>query len=351
MSSENVEKIRNSRRYAGNDYQLFGTRKYQLTDGPGTGSRCIDVRTGSGLEYTVACDRGMDLSLATYRGVNLVYLTDDLETNPAFYNPKGAEWLKTFSAGLLTTCGPTYLGSPCVDEGEELGLHGRYSTTPAREVAAVTDHDNGTIEITGYIHDAHLFGQKLIIKRTIRSVFEKPTIAIEDEITNIGGSATPLTMLYHMNFGYPFVDENAKIHVRSSQCTPNDEYTAERFDERFRMKSPDGLNLEKNYLHIFDSADTRINAWIWNRTLLEGVAVYLKYSAGNLPYMNQWMIENVRDYTAALEPANVPCRSRNKLREQGLLPMLMPGEKKSFSLEFGVIEGNDIIAKVLNAGK
>ena len=91
--------------------------------------RATDINTGSGLQYTVLPDRAMDISLASYKGTNLVYLTCNGETNPAFYEQEGIGWLRTFAAGLFTTCGLTYLGSPCEDEGEQLGLHGRISTT------------------------------------------------------------------------------------------------------------------------------------------------------------------------------------------------------------------------------
>ena len=41
----------------------------------------------------------------------------------------------------------------------------------------------------------------------------KSFIVIEDEIRNEGGSPAPLTMLYHINFGYPMLDGGAKIRL------------------------------------------------------------------------------------------------------------------------------------------
>ena len=115
-------------RYIGSIAQLGGTRHYQLTEGNAKGTAAIDFNTGSGLCFTVLPDRGLDIPAAVYQGVNLVYHTPNGEANPAFYNPQGSAWLRTFFGGLLTTCGLTYLGPPGNDGGEELGLHGRYST-------------------------------------------------------------------------------------------------------------------------------------------------------------------------------------------------------------------------------
>ena len=101
--------------YIGNLDQLGGTRHYELTDCRGRNMRAIDVNSGSGLNYTVLPDRGMDISLASYRGINLVYLTSTGESHPAFYEPENSGWLRTFTGGLLTTCGLTYLGPPVLD--------------------------------------------------------------------------------------------------------------------------------------------------------------------------------------------------------------------------------------------
>ena len=333
--------------YVGNNYQLGGTRHYRLTDGRADGCRCIDVRTGAGLEYTIVCDRGMDISLASWRGVNLPFLTENAEAHPSFYDADRNEWLRTFTAGLLTTCGPSYLGDPCEDLGEPLGLHGRFSTIPARQVCDETDLEDGRICVTGKMVEAHPFGDKLVIRRTIESSFGGSSIRITDSIRNLGDKAAPFTMLYHVNFGFPFVDESAQIHVSSVQCAGYDTYSQERMNERFHMKPPAAENLEKNYLHTFDAKKPSACAYIWNRNILDGLAVYLRFSPEELPYMTQWMMENVRDYVAALEPANVPCMQRNELRKKNLLPMLQPGETREQHLEIGILHGNENIQSSL----
>jgi hypothetical protein len=101
--------------------QLAGTRHYILNDGRSKGIAAVDVDTGSGLRFTVLPDRGLDISLAAFKGTSLVYLTPNGEVNPAFYEPQGPGWLRTCFAGLLTTCGLTYFGAPGKDGSDELG--------------------------------------------------------------------------------------------------------------------------------------------------------------------------------------------------------------------------------------
>lgn len=110
-------------KYIGNLSQIGGCRHYTLSEGWGRGMRAADINTGSGLQYTVLPDRGLDISLASYKGINLVYLTCNGETHPSYYEPEGIGWLRTFAGGLLTTCGHTHLGPPCIDDGEHPGIN------------------------------------------------------------------------------------------------------------------------------------------------------------------------------------------------------------------------------------
>ena len=116
--------------------QVAGIRMMTLADGAELGVRIADVRTGSGLRFQVTLDRGMDISLAEYRGIPLAFRSPAGDVHPSRFEPAGRGWLRTFAGGLMTGCGLTYLGSPCTDGGEELGLHGRLSHLQAAGVAA-----------------------------------------------------------------------------------------------------------------------------------------------------------------------------------------------------------------------
>ena len=170
-------------------------------------------------------------------------------------------------------------------------------------------------------------------------------MVIEDEITNEGGKDCPFNLLYHINFGYPLLSEDTTVHVPSKQCVGYDEYTNQRMDEQASIKAPNGANAEKNYMHTF-SGNTE-TVWIHNPALEDGLAVSITFDSKDLPYLTQWVLEDVKDYVLALEPANVPCESRDYLRKNGLLPFLAPGETKKFRVKIQVIAGNDTIEKKL----
>lgn len=318
----------------GHTLQIAGTRHYKLAGGAGDGVRAIDVKTGGGLEYTVLPDRGLDISLASFRGVNLTYLSLQGEIHPAFYSCEREEWLRTFFGGLLTTCGPASFGPPCEDGGTVLGLHGRHNVTPAVYVCDDTDLEKGEIRISGRIEQSVMFGEKLSIKRTIRSAVMENVVRIRDEIKNCGGSPTPYTLLYHINFGYPLLDTCAQSFVNSTDVSGCDEYSAADIANLQVFSEPDAHNREKNYTHTFERISKGC-AGIYNEKL--GCGVSIRFPVDKLPFLTQWKMEGVRDYVLALEPGNAPCESRKKLREKGNLPFLRAGESTVNEIEIEII--------------
>lgn len=54
---------------------------------------------------------------------------------------KGDGFLKSFTAGFLTTCGLGNVGTPCTDQGKSFGLHGTIGNTPADRASWDMDRD------------------------------------------------------------------------------------------------------------------------------------------------------------------------------------------------------------------
>ncbi len=327
---EKSEKLK----YIGNLSQLGGCRHYTLSEGLARGMRATDINTGSGLQYTVLPDRAMDISFASYKGINLVYMTNNGETHPAFYEPEGVGWLRTFAAGMLTTCGLTYLGSPCEDEGEQLGLHGRISTSPARQFADLSGWEGGNynIKLSGIIEEGYLFGNKLRIERVIHSVLGGGVIHLQDTITNFGNKPSPFTILYHMNFGYPFLSEDAELIIDPSETVPRDADAVPGLSTFRRFIEPQPDYKEQVFYHKMkgnSAGDTEVT--IRNQTV--STAITIKFNTKQLPYITQWKMMGDGEYVLGIEPCNIPCKSRNILRKEKILPFLQPGESKIIDLE------------------
>lgn len=325
--------------YTGNTAQIGGTRHYALTDGRGRDMRAIDVNTGSGLHYTILPDRGMDISLASFRGKNLVYLTYNGETHPAFYEPQGFGWLNTFTGGLLTTCGLTWLGAPVKDGNEELGLHGRYSTIPARQVADLSEWsgDEYLIKLKGIIEEGRIFGTKMRLEREISSVRGKNSVIISDTVTNMGSAVTPYTILYHMNFGYPMLSESAELIIDPEKTVAATPFAQEGINDFRRFIRPQPNIEEQVYFHNL-KAGRDGSASVTLRNKEAGMALTIGFNTRQLPYFTEWKMMGSGDYVLGLEPGNVPARERVSLRKDNILPSLEPGQSASNRIEVTVSE-------------
>ncbi len=114
-----------------NPAQVASIEPYTIDDGPARGVRALCVNTGGGLRYRVLVDRGLDIDQAFFNQHSLAFLTHKGPTAPSRGLDRGLDWLKGFPGGLLTSCGPTNVGAPGTDQGEELGLHGPHSNSAA----------------------------------------------------------------------------------------------------------------------------------------------------------------------------------------------------------------------------
>lgn len=325
--------------YIGNQLQIGGSRHYLLTDGRGRNLRGIDINSGSGLQYTIMPDRGMDISLASFRGHNLVYITCNGETHPAFFEPENFGWLRTFAGGLLTTCGLTYLGAPVEDDGEHLGLHGRYSTIPARQVADLSEWigDNYVIKIRGTVEEGNMFGNKLRLEREITTIQGTNNLCITDKVTNFGYKPSPFTILYHMNLGYPLLSEDAELIIDPAQTLPRDDSAASGMNEYKRFIKPQTGYREQVYDHKM-KGNTNGETVVTLKNKKLGIALTIKFGIAQLPYLVQWKMMGQGEYVLGLEPSNIPGKNRKVLKEENILPYLQPNESVTNKIEVSLNE-------------
>ncbi len=333
-------------RRIGNINQLGGTVHYEFIEGRSRGVSAIEFNTGVGLSFTVLPDRGLDIAYCTYKGVNLVYHTPNGVVNPCFYEPQGLGWLRTFFGGLLTTCGLTYFGAPGRDGEEELGLHGRYSTTPANSVCDLSrwEGDNFILEVKGVVEECALFGDKIRLTRTISTEIGKKLLRIHDTVQNFGFKTSPFTILYHINAGFPLVDESSELVLTSAKTEPYDEVSKSSLNDFKSFSHPIPNYKEQNFLHTMagDEKSYALTALI-NRLLLGGLGLYIRFHTKNLPYLSEWKMMGEGDYVLGIEPCNTKIENRALLKKHGRLPLLEPGEKRDMIVEIGVLEGRDEI--------
>ncbi len=334
-------------KFVGDFSQIAGTKLYRLLEGKGNGMRCVDLWTGSGFQFTVVLERAMDISQAFYNGKSLCWRSATGDVHPHFFEPEEMGWLRSFFGGLLTTCGLTYLGAPCEDEGEKLGLHGRISHIPAEKVKVGEEWKDGEylLFIEGQMRESTVFGENILLKRKIWTKMGEKRFWIEDKVENQGYRESPFMILYHFNIGFPIVSEGSRLISPTMKVEPRDEEAEKGKEEYAKMSAPIPEFKEKVYYHEMKADEKGFVKCALVNDNLEGEAlgVYVIYKKDQLPNFIEWKMMGEGDYVVGMEPANCKVEGRAKERQRGTLSTLKPGEIREFSLEVGVLEGKSSI--------
>lgn len=326
------------RSYFGSLEQVAGIRTFTYNDGRANGLQAVEIRTGNGLRFVVLPGRGMDIGLAEYRGIPLSFRSASGESGPHFFEPQGMGWLRNFGGGLLITCGLTYLGSPCKDNGEELGIHGRISNIPAESISTNTSWvgDECIFTVNGKVREAAVFGPNLVLERKITAKLGENRLFIHDVVTNEGSRPQPLMILYHINPGHPVLDGGSELIAPSRKVRPRDEVAKKYFDNYNIYSEPTpGFPDTVFYHDLIPDSDGWCQAALVNRCL--NLGIYIRYEKSNLQNFIQWKYTSEGDYVAGLEPSNCLVEGRDKERERGTLLYIAPGESKDYRLEIGVL--------------
>jgi hypothetical protein len=326
--------------YTGHLSQVAGVRMMTLNDGRENGVRIADVRTGSGFRFQVSLDRGMDISMAEYGGIPLSWRSPVGDVHPSFFDPSGYGWQRSFAGGLMTGCGMTYLGSPCVDGGESLGLHGRLSNLPATNVQSRTEWSGEGCKfiIEGALTEYRPFDEHLVMHRSIETTLGESTLLIRDEVRNCGSKATPLMLLYHVNVGWPIVAPGARLMLNTGQMMPRDAVALKGLAGALVLEPPqDGYEEQVFYHDLVAGSDGFVTAMIRNEAL--DLGLFVRYRQAELPRFVEWKMMGKGTYVVGMEPSNCHVDGRAAERANGTLQFLEPGEVRCLEVQIGVAEG------------
>jgi hypothetical protein len=330
----------------GDMLQVAGVRLVELADGKERGVRAAQVRSGSGLAFTVLLDRGLDITQAEWCGRPMNWRSMTEDAHPSYFEPQDLGWLRTFYGGLVVTCGLNWAGAPGHDPEagpkrlgpRDLGLHGRISHSPAKNVYAdaAWEGDEYRIWVRGRCQEGLVFGENLILDREISTTLGSNRIRIRDRVENAGYDRVEHMLLYHINIGFPSVDEGSELLSPSLKITPRDEAAEAGKEHARRFDAPIQGYHEKAYFHeLAAGADGVTGTAVVNRRL--GFGVGLRYNRGELQYFTEWKMMGQRNYVVGMEPANCLPLGRAVERNAGRLQYLEPRETREYNLEIGAL--------------
>jgi len=333
--------------------QICGIHSFIYDDGLAKGVRCLDFRNASGLRFQVLPDRGMDIYYAEYKGIPLNWLSGTGVVSSHYYSSHEWDWLRNFFGGLLVTCGLSNVGDHCVDRGaylekEHFGAHGRISNLPAKAVSykSYWDNENYILQVEGNVIEAAAQGENFQLTRRIQTQMGKPSIHISDSVQNRSFYTVPHMFLYHINIGYPLLDEASEIYMSYTHIQGLDIEAEKNCGEIGHLSMPDEKALELVYM-IDQRSDENgyCHVMFANRSLENnaGLGISLSYQKSAFPYFTLWKRLNRGEYVIGFEPGNCTVQGRNMQRNRGDLRHLKPQETCHYDTEIALLTSNEII--------
>ncbi|MBQ7485196.1 MAG: aldose 1-epimerase family protein [Oscillospiraceae bacterium] len=329
--------------YIGHEHQIRGVERYVLQEGKGAGLHILQVRNGNGLEIHISADRCADISRMALNGVNLGYFSPCGYVSPQYYDKEGTGFLRSFTAGFMTTCGLTAVGTPCVDGDETLPLHGTIGNTPA--TVTVCEETEEGVRIKAVVRDACLFARKLVLTREYFISYGSNRVTLHDTVVNEGGAETPIMLLYHCNMGYPLLDEDTEVVIPNHGVVPRDAEAAKYADTALRMERPQPGFAERCY--YYDAKETGGASAAGAYQAKREVGVVISYDRTALDRLVEWKMMGATDYVLGLEPGNCTPDGRDVLRSRGELKFLQPGERYETHLSFTLCSDHQTFQKAL----
>ena len=332
--------------------QVAGVRLVTLADGVERGVRALEFRTGTGFAFDVLVDRALDVGRCELGGVPLAWHSGAGFAGPWFGEPEGLGFFRTWGGGLLTTCGVEHALFMAEDTAEQyhyppkrtetFGLHGRISNRPARLTGYGErwDGDECVLWATGETLQAAVFGEQLLLRRTIEARVGESRLRIRDEVENVGWNRTPHMLLYHVNVGWPVLDDGAELLVAARSVEARGDFPAEGYAT---FHGPQAGYVEQVFAHeVAAEPGETVPVAVVNRQ--RGLGLYEVFRRDQLPFHFLWRMLGEGTYVAGIEPCTNRTAGRLDARERGELIELDPGESRVYDLELGALAGDDAIA-------
>jgi hypothetical protein len=229
-------------------------------------------------------------------------------------------------------------------------LHGRISNIPGRlhGYGEQWVGDECTLWCEGTVQQSTVFGENLHLIRRIEAKVGENSFMIRDRVVNRGFCRTPHMLLYHINLGFPLLDEGSEYiapiaktvwmsHAEKpdwqgvgyrTQPNPRPQFREQVFEHQLR---PDRSGV--------------IPAALVNRAFDNGRGLGLSVEVNEKEFPHHFQWQNFQEglYAMALEPSTTGVLGRHVADERGELRWLEHAEERSYTTCFRVLEDNAAI--------
>lgn len=339
--------------------QFAGVRLMTLDDGLERGIRMLEFRSGTGLRFTVLVDRAMDIADCDYRGCAIGWHSPSGFRHPGLHEYEGEGglgWMRSFS-GLMVTCGldhilfmyeapaDNYVYGP--RQAVKQSIHGRIGTIPARlsGYGERWEQDRCLLWAEGVVSQGTVFGEHLELHRRIEIEVGTNEIRLRDRVVNRGFYRTPHMFCYHINAGYPLLDEGSRYlaPIRDVVWASHaDNYRAQDVGYR-RMPAPRLGFHEQVWQHELAAGDDGlVPVALVNDRL--GIGLEVVTRKHQFPCQYQWQNLQAGQYALGIEPSTHHVLGQGSARERGEMIWLEHGSERRYDTVLRILGDTAAIA-------
>ncbi|MGI6354398.1 MAG: aldose 1-epimerase family protein [Lentisphaerae bacterium] len=337
----------------------WSVTKSRLRGGLSDGVDVVDINNGH-LSFTVLLSRGMGLWKGVCGDCTIGWDSPARgPVNPMFINlleQGGLGWLKGFDE-CIVRCGLNSNGAAGIDRVRDnngnlsevmLNLHGYIANLPAKYVELkIIPGKRPKIVLVGVVEEARCFCPQYRLTTTYTTEIGSSRVDIRDEVENFADSPTEFQMLYHCNFGPPFLDGGARLVSPSLEVAPRDPRAAEDIKTWNIYKAPEPGYVEQGNYHDFAAAaDGSTLSMIRNRRGTRGVT--MRWNKKQLPCFCQWKhtAGPSEGYVTGMEPATNYPNLKTFERERGRVLTLDAGQRYVIDLAMEIQETPEQVAAI-----
>jgi hypothetical protein len=332
-------------------------RKTTLRGGRQDGVELIEISNGL-LSLRICPTRGMSIIDGRFGGHPLGWHSPVRE----IVHPQYIHLLEMGGRGchygfndFVNRCGIEWSGAMGEDEttdnmGERtrvfLPLHGKIGWTPASRVCLIIHDDELVLE--GDVPEEMVFGVNYILRTRLLLSRTDARIRIEDRLVNRGSTEGEYEMLYHTNFGPPFLEQGARYLGSYDTVVPRDEWAAAGLGALSVFPAPTPEFVEQVFL-FRGHADEQGFAHQLLSNAAGTLAARVSFGVDTLPYTILWKrcAGSAEGYVAGLNPCSDLPNPRRLEREQGRVGRIQPWTEIHFVERIELFEGREQVERAV----
>lgn len=292
--------------------QVACLRRYTYTSGKEKGIEVIDCDNGK-IRFLLNVTKALDIMQLYHEGQNMSFVSKNA------FTAREIDFSHRFEGGMLYTCGLDSVGRR---KDADIELHGTFHNNNADVIRTECNEDG--IFVEAIISSTELFGKNLVMRRKVTSPIGSEKVIIEDTLENRAFATDEYCILYHINLGYPMLDDGTNIVADISGYETRTEWSEKNTEGMFKITDSIPNNPETCYfLDMKKPEISLVNS-------KAGKKFTVKYSNDTLPCFTEWHSMASGDYALGFEPAST------KLDDSFVLKPIAPGEKINFRVELEV---------------